>query len=578
MALPFLITTNTFSQVTGEDLLQQAKRDFSSNRFEEAFGKATEALDMLKNPEQKADAHITLGLIYQIDNKDDPAKLEFAQAFSLNPSLQLDPDQYYPATIQLFDKAKQEGVNRIQRGDELYDQSMYEEALVQYNAGIGLLSRTSPEKNQVLIVKACLTAAEINQTLQNNNEAIKAFQKALGLNPDLELKPEDFPAITIQLFQDAKTQGSKIVRQAGELIQQKNFNPAIEILEKNEGIYFSKEVKKDAALLLAQAYYSSNQEARALDSIRTLLSLDAAYKLESQKQQTPFGEFFELQKIKIGGRLPKILIVKGSDDVIHDVTVSGFKSEIQAIAGEIKEIGTKNLKKEVSKFAPDAIFASGFEALESVSKAGVKSPVIFANVRQAKATEIKDSNIGGIYLEVSLEEQYSVLRAVLPNAKVVGVLYDREDSATLIDEVRKKASNYNFDLVTQEIGDSLEIEAGLKKVKQADAFATVFDKSFNSMDAWNRFVRESTKRNIPVFAYGLRDFAEKGALFSLSYNFSSIGKQAASLIQKVLLVHPETIPRIYPSFSELAINLAVAKKLNININSNVITKDTVVFK
>jgi ABC-type uncharacterized transport system substrate-binding protein len=76
----------------------------------------------------------------------------------------------------------------------------------------------------------------------------------------------------------------------------------------------------------------------------------------------------------------------------------------------------------------------------------------------------------------------------------------------------------------------------------------------------------------------LQGWAEKGALFSLAYDFRSIGNQAAELTKKVMVLHPNTLPRVYPSFSTLAINLAVAKKLNIEINPNLITKDTIIFR
>jgi ABC-type uncharacterized transport system substrate-binding protein len=118
----------------------------------------------------------------------------------------------------------------------------------------------------------------------------------------------------------------------------------------------------------------------------------------------------------------------------------------------------------------------------------------------------------------------------------------------------------------------------MKRIKEIDALALLFDPSTGSMDAWNEVIRASSKRNVPVFTYGLQGWAEKGALFSLAYNFSSIGRQAGELAQKAYLLKPSSLPRVYPSFSSLALNLAVAKKLNIEINPNLITKDTVVFK
>jgi ABC-type uncharacterized transport system substrate-binding protein len=565
----------SFPDSQGEDLLAEAQIDYKNGNYEQAIPKLTKALQLLSNSEKKADAHLILGLIYFDDRKDDQAKIEFAEARKLNPYLELDREHHSPDTIEAFNQAKQDGVTCFQRGEALYRQGKDEEALQQLNTAINLLQAADSQKNQVLIVNACLMAAKIYDSVGNNDLMIQEFQKALGSNPDLELNPQDYTSRFIDLFQQAKTEGNRVVEKAQNLIEKKEYDSAVALLEKNSALYFTKATKKEAALSQAVAFYSAKKEAQAVQALKVLLNLDPAYVLQNEMKNSPFGEFFQLQRMTAGGKLPKILIVKGQDNPIHNLTIEGFSKEI---VGERKEIGIKDLKKELGSYMPDAIFVTGNEALRSANKLNTKTSIIFANVPRSDAMAFKSANIGGIYFEVSLDEQFSILRAVLPMASKVGVFYNKEYSGALIEEAKKKASNYNLEVDAREIEEAGDIVAGMNQFKEIDAFWMLLDPSTASMDAWGEVIRATSKRKIPVFAYGNEDLAKRGALFALSYNFRSIGKQAAELTQKVLILHPDTVPLLYPSFSRVAINLAVAKQLNVEISPNLITKDTIVFR
>jgi ABC-type uncharacterized transport system substrate-binding protein len=132
-----------------------------------------------------------------------------------------------------------------------------------------------------------------------------------------------------------------------------------------------------------------------------------------------------------------------------------------------------------------------------------------------------------------------------------------------------------LEIVGKNVDDPEELEDAINSLKNIDVFWMTFDKSaVTSAEAFQRLLAITSRRKIPVFAYH-ETLVEKGALFSVSSNFEAMGKQAAELMQKILLKSQvESVPSIFPTLSKLAINLTVAKKLNLDVNPSVITSTT----
>src|SRR5580765_7193899 len=203
---------------TDSSLLQDGMKAYQQGDYDTAISKLKTATETVASSEDKASAHLALGIIYQLLNDEDQARTEFAKAIIVNPQLKLDRDFYSAKTIQLFDEAKHEGLERVKKGKALYLEGKYEEAIEQINTGINLLLATSPKIERHIIIDGYLTAAKIYKLMAKNEMAVAQFEKALQVNPELSLDPELYSPSTINLFQEAKLAGDRTIAKARELL------------------------------------------------------------------------------------------------------------------------------------------------------------------------------------------------------------------------------------------------------------------------------------------------------------------------------------------------------------------------
>ena len=573
----FLVTPILCLAQQGAGLLHEGMKAYQQGDYDTAISKLKNATETVDLPEDKASAHLALGIIYQLLNDEDQARIQFAKAIIVNPQLKLDRDFYSTKTIQLFDEAKHEGLERVRKGKSLYLEGKYEEAIDQINTGINLLLATSPKIERHIIIDGYLTSAKIYQLIAKNELAVGEFQKALQVNPDLSLDPELYSHSTINLFQQAKSEGDRTIAKARELVAGKNYSDAINLIEENEAKYYSKAAQKDASFVLAEAFYSSKQTARAETAVAAVLTLDPSYSPNTNAADASFRSFFQDQKRKKNGDLRKVLIVRGADNPVHGLAIDGFKKEITA--AEMKEAEVSNAAAVIKSFNPNAIFVTGANSLQAVRKVENHTPVVFANVLETETGDLKNTNVGGIFWEVPIEAQFSFLAAVLPKAKRIGVLYNPDVTDAQIREAQMVAPKYGLEIVSRTAQSPAQMEEALADWEGIEALWVIPDKSLvNSSEVFRKVLSLTMNRNVPVIAYH-EAFVKEGALLSVSSDFASMGKQAAELVHNLLNQKTgKNLPVVSPTLSKLAINLKTAKKLNIEINPNVVTSASQVYK
>jgi putative tryptophan/tyrosine transport system substrate-binding protein len=245
----------------------------------------------------------------------------------------------------------------------------------------------------------------------------------------------------------------------------------------------------------------------------------------------------------------------------------------------MKETDVSGAPDAIKKFKPNAIFATGANSLQAVRKVENQVPVVFANVLKSETGDLKNTNIGGIFWEVPIQAQFSFLAAVLPKAKRIGVVYNPEVTGEQIREAQTVAPKYGLEVVTRMAQNSSQMEEVLSDWQGIDVLWVIPDKSLvNSPEVFRSVLSLTLNRNLPVLAYH-EAFVKEGALLSVSSDFGSMGKQAAELVHNLLdQKSGKNLPSVLPTLSKLAINLKTAKKLNIEIDPNVVMSASQVYK
>ncbi|PWT91061.1 MAG: hypothetical protein C5B54_06100 [Acidobacteria bacterium] len=577
VGLFLIIWTVGFSESTGIELFESGKQDCSQGNYQQALEKLNKAVTLLQDPESKASAYLAAGVVYQTLGEEEKAKNQFSQAIIANPNLKLDRDFYSPKTMELFDQAKQTGLGRIQKGKQLLENGQLEDALREISTGVKLLVVTSPQIDRALVVDAYFTTAQIYQTLNKKELAVGEFQKAIAIDPDRKLDPDYYSPSTIALFQEAKDSGINAVNRAKQLLAQKDYDTAIKVLEDNRPVFFAKATKEDASVLLANAYYNTKRNDKAAEEVASVLQSNPTYAPAGTGTDLTFNQFVQEQKAKAEKQKPKILVVRAKDNRAHELATQGFKDSIEA---EFKEAEPSKAENEARSFSPQAIFVAGSDALRAVRKSKTVAPVIFVNIPRADLTDMKDSNVGGIFLEVPIQAQFSQLKALLPNVHRIGVLYRKGVANTFMQEAAAGGKEYGIEIATQPVSEAEDVDEAIQRLRDIDVLWMVWDQSaVFSEEGFQQVIKSTARRNIPVFALHESFVKDRGALFSVSSNFTAMGQQAADLLKKILSSSTvKVVPAVAPAISRVAVNLSVAKKLNVKINPNGLTSSTLIYQ
>ncbi len=269
-----------------------------------------------------------------------------------------------------------------------------------------------------------------------------------------------------------------------------------------------------------------------------------------------------------GGK--KIYILKSMDNKFYNDAVAGFKSNCP---GTYKEFNMNNnyvlakaFAQEINNSHPDLVLAVGARALIAAKKyinPGI--PVVFTVVLNPDRMNIKAPNITGVRLEIPVDVQLKTIKAVVPNIKTIGVLYNPANSKNLIEEAKRVAGSIGLKLVAgrvetvEDTYDALQLFSG-----GIDAYWLIPDPTVVTRRSFVEILRYTKDHKIPFFVFS-KALVKNGAFIALTVgDYVSLGVQACEIAQRIFNgIPPSQIPYEYPRALEIAVNISVARMLNL---------------
>ena len=215
---------------------------------------------------------------------------------------------------------------------------------------------------------------------------------------------------------------------------------------------------------------------------------------------------------------------------------------------------------------------------------GNNIPVIFTAVTDPIAAGIANSdgtpvgNITGTSDKLPVEEQLKLIREMYPEATKLGILYTTSEvnSVSSIEEYKKIAPNYNFNIITRGVSQTSEISLATDNIlNEIDVMTNLTD---NTVVASLPLILEKANvKNIPVFGSEIEQ-VKMGCIACVGLDYFELGKQTANIASRIL--KGEDIKNInYEIIQEAAryINTKVCENLNCNITDEMISAAKEVF-
>jgi ABC-type uncharacterized transport system substrate-binding protein len=269
-----------------------------------------------------------------------------------------------------------------------------------------------------------------------------------------------------------------------------------------------------------------------------------------------------------------VTIVISANTPTNNEFIEDFKEEL--VSGKdtnlrVKVIELQEAEKLVVAENSELVIALGEKALKAASKLKHSTPVLgmFTPMYTFNRLLLTSRRAFGNFSAVVLDQPYwrrvTLIKAVLPNVKTLGVLLGPTSSqdSELLKEVGEKST---INILQEKINKEAELIPKLKKILDStDALMVLPDPLVYSRETAEPILLTSYRYQKPVFGYS-QSYVRSGALAAVYSSTKQLAQQAAEIAVNSqqapsLLPPPQT-----PKYFLVAINYQVARSLNIQLD------------
>jgi putative ABC transport system substrate-binding protein len=285
----------------------------------------------------------------------------------------------------------------------------------------------------------------------------------------------------------------------------------------------------------------------------------------------------------------RVLVVLGGDYAEFRATVDGVQDKLVSALPRVQvEIVTfpsaappKYWVRAQLKQPPAVIVAIGTRAATLFQREAPDTPLVYTMVYNPQlsgllpATETADAKIAGVMLNVPVEKRLEHVRAVLPNAKRIGIIYNPNETGPVVAQVRAAAAPMEFSVVTRAVASEKEVRDAAESLWwQMDALWLTADPTVLTPQTFHYLVQESLQRRVPIVGLSPSQ-VRAGALMSVSASdYRDLGEQTAELALHFLGKQDGKTPILVQSPRKIGLylNLRAAKMMGIPIPSETAAK------
>lgn len=295
-------------------------------------------------------------------------------------------------------------------------------------------------------------------------------------------------------------------------------------------------------------------------------------------------------------QIPFVAVTQIVEHPAWDAVRDGIKDELAAagytegdrlrwewLSAQNNPVTAAQIADKYARARPDVIVAIAPLSAQTVAAATRKTPVIFSAVSDPIGTQLvedidkPDQNVSGVRDLPPIDPQLALIKEILPQASILGVIYSANSRLIEFDLVKEQASRQGFTGVR---------EAEVFSLTDADSTARSLASSVDAIyvlserdDALLKAVLQVGQyENVPVFS-GDAKAAEKGAIANISFTYYDIGRQTGAMVAKVLKGNRlEDLPVEFANAEHLYVNPTAAAAMGVVIPRAVVERADTVFE
>ena len=265
-----------------------------------------------------------------------------------------------------------------------------------------------------------------------------------------------------------------------------------------------------------------------------------------------------------------LLLQSDANVVVYRDTAARLASALPGRV-ELRDLrGDREQAVEVTRQVDaDLVVAVGSLAATVAREQIADRPVIFCAVLNPERYNLTGPNIGGVSFEVSAAAQLERLRAALPRATRVGVIYDPQKSAAMVNEAERTAARLGLQIVKAVANQPRDVDPVFRSLKRdIDVLWVIPDSTVVTRESFEVLALGAAESRIPFVAFS-EAFARQGALLAFYPDPGAVGDQCATLAGQVLRgqIKPSQVGVRAPERYRVAVNRRVEDQLGLTLDA-----------
>ncbi len=247
----------------------------------------------------------------------------------------------------------------------------------------------------------------------------------------------------------------------------------------------------------------------------------------------------------------------------------------QTDGGNATQIATNFVSKKVDLIC--AIATPMAQSAYGTAK-GTDIPVIYTAISDpviaelAKEDGMPVGNVTGTSDKLPVKEQLEMIREILPDAKIIGILYTTSEanSISTIATYKELAPTYGFEIIESGIATAADIPlAADNLINKVDCISNLTDNTVvNSLPT---ILNKANEKNIPVFGSEVEQ-VKNGCLAAYGIDYYDLGIQTGKMAAQVLKGEKKASEMKFETIAEASFygNTEVAQKLGITLPDDLV--------
>ncbi|MFA6121708.1 MAG: ABC transporter substrate binding protein [Sideroxydans sp.] len=215
----------------------------------------------------------------------------------------------------------------------------------------------------------------------------------------------------------------------------------------------------------------------------------------------------------------------------------------------------------------DLFIAVGMKAAEALAQKDKPTlNVLLPRAGFEKLKRIPSSSYSAIYMDQPMQRQLALIKAILPGATFVGVLYDTPPPE--LDSLRKLSSQMRFELREQLVDQQHPLAGALSDLLQvSDVLLVLPDNKVYRSDTIRNILLETYRAQVPMVGLSA-SYVRAGALCAIFSTPQQIAYQAAEAVEGFSATGRLPAPQYTKDF-DISVNTQVARSLGVPVKDAV---------